>query len=51
MKHETKGKLAYATWWIVVGYVALAGLVYMFRHPEMTDTQRFLNFFDAMMWR
>lgn len=39
--------------WIMLAaaiYVSVAALVYAFRHPEMTETQRFLHLIDAVLW-
>lgn len=32
-------------------YVVVACVRYAFAHPELTDTQRILNFVDALLWR
>lgn len=32
-------------------YAATSIVTYAFRHPEMTDTQRFLHTLDALLWR
>jgi cytochrome c biogenesis protein ResB len=32
---------------ILVLIAGIPGAVYRFRHPEQTDTQRLLNFFEA----
>lgn len=32
-------------------YVSVSGFAYALRHPELTDTQRFLSIYDAMLWR
>lgn len=41
-------------WWaFVVGslYMVAAFMAFQFRYPELTQTQAFLRFFDAMAWR
>jgi len=35
----------------VLLYVAVAFNVYRFKHPELTQTQVVLSFWDAMCWR
>lgn len=42
-----------ATWLavFVAAYVSTASIVFAFRHPDMTDTQRLLCLWDAMCWR
>jgi hypothetical protein len=37
--------LAFLTW------AAIAFFIYRFRHPEMTETQLLLHFWDALMFR
>lgn len=32
-------------------YVAAAVVTFAIRHPELTDTQRFLRLWDALCWR
>lgn len=32
-------------------YAAAAMTVYRFQHPELTETQLLLAFWDAIMWR
>ena len=44
-------------WWIrwglvvVVTYVCGSWMSFQFRHPELTQVQAFLSFWDAMTWR
>ena len=44
-------------WWTrwtlasLPAYVVTAFMVHALRHPELTETQRFLAFWDAMLWR
>lgn len=45
-----------SSWWLyavaaLTTYIAVSWTVYRFRHPEQTETQLFLNFADAMLWR
>lgn len=35
----------------IVFYIVLAGFTYRFRHPEQTETEWFINFGNAMLWR
>lgn len=32
-------------------YLAVASIAFAFRHPELTETQRFLRMVDALAWR
>jgi hypothetical protein len=32
-------------------YVALAHLAFALRHPDLTETERFLRTGDALLWR
>ena len=54
---EPQYKVRTRSWWIrwglvtVVNYVAIAWLAYRFNHPELSGTQVFLGFWDAMTWR
>lgn len=36
---------------LVAVYIGTAFIVYGFRHPEMTDTQRLLDFWNVLCWR
>ena len=36
---------------VVMAYVVLAHFIYALRHPEQTQTQVLLNFWEAMAWR
>lgn len=47
------GRMDKTRWFILaVGlYIAIAAMVYAFRHPELTETQRFLHLIDAVLWR
>jgi hypothetical protein len=36
---------------ILIGWLVFGHLVYQFRHPEQTSTQRFLNTIDALMFK
>lgn len=36
---------------VICLYVAVSGLVYRFRHPEMTETQLALHIGDWLTWR
>ena len=36
---------------VVFLYVTVAFITYRFRHPDMTETQLFLNIFEALMFR
>lgn len=44
-------------WWVrstlasIPLYVAIALMAHAMRHPDLTETQRFLAFWDAMLWR
>lgn len=45
-----------APWWawlLLAGvmYATVAAVVFAWRHPELTDTQRFFLLWDAMCWR
>lgn len=35
----------------LIGYVAIAGMIYRFHHPTMTETQLMFHFWDAMWMR
>lgn len=40
--------------WIVLGaliYLNVAMFAFALRHPEMTDTERFVRLLDALLWR
>lgn len=36
---------------VILVYITASCAVYAFKHPELTDTQRLINFFDAILWR
>lgn len=36
---------------LLILYVSLSCIAFAFRHPELTDTQRFLHIKDAVLWR
>lgn len=36
---------------IAVLYVLIAELRFALRHPELTDTQRFLRMWDVLRWK
>ncbi len=36
---------------VVACYIGGAWMVFQLRHPELTQVQAFLSFWDAMMWR
>jgi succinate dehydrogenase/fumarate reductase cytochrome b subunit len=42
-------------WFVLLALLALwcfvAHVVFAFRHPELTDTERFMRFFDALLFR
>ena len=40
-----------ATGYVVTAYIAVSLVVFSFRHPWMTDTERFVHTIDALMWR
>lgn len=35
----------------VMLYAIAAGTTFALRHPELTQTQRLIHFFDAMTWQ
>lgn len=40
--------------WFVLAlalYYSAAGMVFMFRHPWMTDAQRLMNFWETITWQ
>lgn len=37
--------------WVVFAYVAIAGAIYRFDHPEKTETQLMLEFHKALLWQ
>lgn len=54
-EHREKEFKRTFVWGIVVAvltaYIFLAFVTYQFRHPELTDTQRFLNIWEALTWQ
>lgn len=36
---------------ILVAYIGIAFMAHALRHPEMTETQRFLDFWSALLWQ
>jgi hypothetical protein len=36
---------------VIIFYIVIASLAYRFRHPDQTETELFINFPDAMIWR
>lgn len=38
-------------WILLSSYVVVAMTAYALRHPELTDTQRLLRFWDAVTWK
>lgn len=44
-------------WWLrwtgiaVLAYIGTAFMVFAIRHPELTDTERFLAFWDVLLYR
>lgn len=42
-------------WLIALGvigaYIFVSQFAFAIRHPELTDTQRLVRFFDAMRWQ
>jgi hypothetical protein len=48
---ETAANLLIVAFWLVVLFVIISEVAYAFRHPELTDTQRLLNFVDVLFWR
>ena len=44
-------------WWgrwalaLAVSYIGIAFVAHAFRHQEMTEVQRLLDFWNAMLWR
>lgn len=36
---------------VLLSYVGIAFMAHALRHPEMTETQRFLDFWNALLWR
>ena len=45
------GPIIYVVLIVPLLYFFIASLVYAFRHPEMTDTQRLLHFWDVVTFR
>jgi len=46
-----RSKVLFGVYFLVFAYIAVAGVRYAFAHPELTDTQRILNFVDVLLWR
>ena len=36
---------------VVCLYVGVSSVAFALRHPELTDTQRILRIWDALLWR
>ncbi len=47
MIDRKKTIIAYLMLIFIFIFLSLPQILYRFRNPEMTDTQRFLNFFEA----
>ena len=48
---KTRNRIYYVIALTLVGYVSVAWAAYRFVHPDQTETQMFLNFWEAMTWR
>ena len=51
MRQRLKDVLAILAGLAVIYVVVTWTLIYRLRHPEFTETQLFLSFWDAMCWR
>ena len=43
--------ILFAVFLAAVTYWTASQTVFAFRHPRLTDTERFLHFRDALLWR
>ncbi len=51
-KHNTKrNKRLWLPIYLISLYLGASMTVYRLRHPELTSTQAFYNFKDAILWR
>lgn len=52
-KITVRDALLWSRWLVVVpiAYLTLAHCAYAFRHPELTDTERFLQTWEALTWK
>lgn len=51
MRQRRKDMLAILFGVTTLYIVITWAIVHRFRHPELTETQLFLSFWDAMLWR